>query len=455
MKSVVKILGTALMAASLAACGGGGGNGGAGGSVSQSKTATDTSTDLYNTNLTQFAPATLGAIKRWPVESSLIPVKTGGNAYAIAALDAIEATLGKTIFDRTSIANTPDAAITTGMVVSIGTATVPPGTTITPGQACGEVTGGTTATNGTMSGKMIVNLGGPAPCAAINTDLAIHEFGHALGLASHFSGFGLDMELGSHYWDVLKSLYSNPVGSAAPNLTVYTGVVQGQASSGTSHAYVANSTTTVSFNGMLAGQTAKMLISGNPTKYYEFTFAASGNGVTSPMSNLTGTYTSNSDGTVTVSFPGESVTMTLASNTVMGIKVNLVDSIGNTTYTNLTMNLGTADPITPLTANLVASKSVKVWKTSTTGLQYTFAASGNSVTVTPFTQVGSTTTYGTPVAGTFVINSNGTVTVDAGSVANGSGTMTANSYDNGINMYLGFFSTPDAPALLISAGYAF
>ena len=45
-----------------------------------------------------------------------------------------------------------------------------------------------------------------------------HEFGHALGLPGHFQGFGNDPTISAAYWDVLATLYGNPVSSKAADL---------------------------------------------------------------------------------------------------------------------------------------------------------------------------------------------------------------------------------------------
>lgn len=47
----------------------------------------------------------------------------------------------------------------------------------------------------------------------------VHEFGHALGLATHFAGFGNDGPE-TAFWDVLSTLYANPVSTPAASLVV-------------------------------------------------------------------------------------------------------------------------------------------------------------------------------------------------------------------------------------------
>jgi hypothetical protein len=47
----------------------------------------------------------------------------------------------------------------------------------------------------------------------VDVDHIIHEFGHALGLAEHFSGFGDDDVISAHFWNVLATLYAHPTGT--------------------------------------------------------------------------------------------------------------------------------------------------------------------------------------------------------------------------------------------------
>ena len=66
----------------------------------------------------------------------------------------------------------------------------------------------------------------------LNQDVVVHEFFHALGFTEHFSGFGdylaeydpyfsIGDSMSYHAVDVMRTLYSNPIGSAANNLTIY------------------------------------------------------------------------------------------------------------------------------------------------------------------------------------------------------------------------------------------
>jgi hypothetical protein len=54
----------------------------------------------------------------------------------------------------------------------------------------------------------------------VTQDIVTHEFGHALGLGTHFEGFGNGPALSRAFWDVLATLYANPVRTLAPALVV-------------------------------------------------------------------------------------------------------------------------------------------------------------------------------------------------------------------------------------------
>lgn len=72
--------------------------------------------------------------------------------------------------------------------------------------------------NGIASTPVYINLGN-GKCV-INTDLVVHELGHALGLAEHFSGFGIGPAVSDDYWDVLATLYNNASATKAENIVV-------------------------------------------------------------------------------------------------------------------------------------------------------------------------------------------------------------------------------------------
>lgn len=167
-----------------------------------------------------------GKLKRWDFENDgPIPVKTGNNALAIEAMDEIEAELGMIIFDRTSIANTPNEEITRGMIVSVGTAIGPGG--IVDSNTCGMVSGGIGTTSypngfynemGKINTVLYVHLSS-AQCDS-DLDVAIHEFGHALGLGAHFKGFGDGPAINNNFWNVLFNIYTNNIGDTEQDLDI-------------------------------------------------------------------------------------------------------------------------------------------------------------------------------------------------------------------------------------------
>ena len=239
LKSV--LVGLSLL--SLAGCGGGSGNPGSPVTpASPTPSAASVYSDLETTNLSSsgfpWGNIADGRLKRWPYETSLIPVKANGSAEAIYAMNLIEATLGRTIFDRSSIASVADAGITRGLIVSMGTAVGPGG--VVNSSACGNVSAapGDTSyptsfvdSNGNLGARLYINIGSSG-CPAENR-IAVHEFGHALGLGPHFSGYGLGDVIGGNFWNVLKTVYFNPVGATVGTIQAYVDVVAGNGNSGT------------------------------------------------------------------------------------------------------------------------------------------------------------------------------------------------------------------------------
>ncbi len=163
-----------------------------------------------------------GVSKRWALP---IPVKTNGEVRAAVAMDAIEAKLGVTVFDRTSIANANVSTITRGIVFSQGTSFLPVGANpqsycanVSNGPNLGGYPSGFVAAPGTISTRLYVNLDNPS-CTA-SADITIHELGHALGLGTHFAGFGDGPPISSDFWSVMKTLYANPAGTAKASINV-------------------------------------------------------------------------------------------------------------------------------------------------------------------------------------------------------------------------------------------
>ena len=227
-KKGFSVLGMVAVAAMLTACGGGEGAGESQPNVS-APTSTSTAAILSYLDTTNVASTGFpfngqfaGVTKRWNLP---IPVKTNGEARAVPAMDAIEAKLGYTVFDRTSIATVADADITRGLVFSKGTSYLPAGAN--PQSYCANVArapyeGGWPSNflqaPGTISAKLYVNLDNPQ-CTA-SGDITIHELGHALGFGAHFNAFGGEAPITADFWPVLATLYGNPVGTTKAGIVM-------------------------------------------------------------------------------------------------------------------------------------------------------------------------------------------------------------------------------------------
>lgn len=109
--------------------------------------------------------------------------------------------------------------------ISYGTSYVPLGSTNYQGY-CANVSEGPGIGNmiqpnseyGIASNPVFVNLGN-GHCD-VTQDTVTHEFGHALGLANHFKGFGTGDAISPAFWDVLATLYGNPQSTTTQNLLV-------------------------------------------------------------------------------------------------------------------------------------------------------------------------------------------------------------------------------------------
>lgn len=111
--------------------------------------------------------------------------------------------------------------------ISYDTAYLPPGSTNYSGFCANVSTGPYLGNpidpdrdNGIASSPVYVNLGN-GHCN-VSQDIVTHEFGHALGLANHFDGFGANgtPPISTLFWDVLATLYGNPRSSSASDLVV-------------------------------------------------------------------------------------------------------------------------------------------------------------------------------------------------------------------------------------------
>ncbi|HLO14505.1 MAG TPA: hypothetical protein VK206_06740 [Anaerolineales bacterium] len=187
--------------------------------------------DLRKTNLDSnrfpwIAGLANGRTKRWDIEQDgLIPVKLNGSTLGNDAIKEIEAVLHMSVFDTATIANLPDDQITRGIIVSEETALSPSG--FITKSTCGHVSALPTTTNypkdfydanGKINTRLYVNLSSKKCTASL--EIAVHEFGHALGLGSHFSGFGSGDAISPSFWQVLYTLYHNEIGTSGEDLQI-------------------------------------------------------------------------------------------------------------------------------------------------------------------------------------------------------------------------------------------
>ena len=183
-------------------------------------------TNLYESGFPwESRPETIGRLKSWDVDSQgLIPVKTNDVAIAEEAMDDIEEKLGRIVFDRESIANVPDGEISRGLIVSLGTALGPNGV---DENSCGHVSGYKDSTayppgfydkSGKINAVLYVHISS-SKCTA-SQEVAVHEFGHALGMGPHFEGFGIGPAINGNFWNVLLNIFNNNVGEEQDLLTI-------------------------------------------------------------------------------------------------------------------------------------------------------------------------------------------------------------------------------------------
>ena len=181
-------------------------------------------TNLSNSSFPWIGGIASGRLKRWDyVNEGPIPVKFNGVALAETAVNTIEEHLGLILFDQTSIADTPDDLLTRGIIVSEGTTADANGMVT----GCGNVSKapGLTAwpshfydETGRISTKLYVNLSSPLCTATL--EIAIHEFGHALGMGRHFSGFGIGRVIDVNFWNVLFNIYTNDIEATQESLAI-------------------------------------------------------------------------------------------------------------------------------------------------------------------------------------------------------------------------------------------
>ncbi len=235
------ILASLVTAFTLTACGGGGDDGG-------STATADPLTILkssqavnypktYNT-ATVYASGVVSNTSlsyRWNVErDGAIPVVYGARkAEFDAGFDTIEASLGKTIFDRTTYAGkTVNDVPRNQRVLVVGEYLTPVSaptcglaTAMWVDQTNSLIPGFPTVWNTDIQGNPVsssifplnavyvtVNFQ-PASGCANSADLVVHELAHALGLNGHFDGFGSGAMNTSLVLSVLNKLYSYSPGT--------------------------------------------------------------------------------------------------------------------------------------------------------------------------------------------------------------------------------------------------
>lgn len=229
----------------LTACGGGGGSDSGGSSngsnQSENVTATDSEVvaNLKSSNI-DFLPVIAPVNRapgtwRWPSTPAqhvlvYIPTPTIGNAteqdYATKTQNAITQINSK--LTGLIIIESVSAIPSSGQYiqVSYGTSYVPAGSTDYQSYCANVATGPSIgnviqpdSTNGINANPVYINIGN-GHCT-VTQDIIAHEFGHALGLANHFNGFGgSGPAISTAFWDVLATLYNNPQATIANNIIV-------------------------------------------------------------------------------------------------------------------------------------------------------------------------------------------------------------------------------------------
>lgn len=224
----------------LSACGGGNSSGSNSNNQPTVTTATDTEivANVKSSNI-DFLPVIYPVNRpagtwRWPSTPNqhvlvYIPVPASGNTteqdYASKAQNAITQINTKL---RNLLVLEPVSAMPANgnfIQVGYGTSFVPVGSTDYQSY-CANVSEGPNmgnliqpdSQNGIKSNPVYVNLGNGY--CEVTQAIVVHEFGHALGLANHFNGFGIGDSTSTAFWDVLTTLYGNPQSTIAQNLLV-------------------------------------------------------------------------------------------------------------------------------------------------------------------------------------------------------------------------------------------
>lgn len=240
----IKFIGSAFavaMAMTLAACGGGGGDdGGQVGNnpqppvVSVPTTLTDAqviaAVKVANSEWLIGGNGRAAGTWRWPntpAQHILVYIPVPGNTVEQELANKVNSainTYNNKLSDYVVLEPVSTMPITGNFIhVGYNNSWVPPGGGASYDAYCSNVSdvqGAGSTMNPTMQntiGQTIyVNLGNNK--CNVTQEIVTHEFAHALGLGVHFVGFGGNTP--DNFWDVLATLYGNPIGTLSENLVV-------------------------------------------------------------------------------------------------------------------------------------------------------------------------------------------------------------------------------------------
>lgn len=222
----------------LSACGGGGGGGSGGSNSSTANVSSEatiksllSSSNASNTyfpwNDSAYAVCS-GKTKRWNLPIEVRAPFASTSARATTAMNTIEAKLGFTVFNRSNLSTAPSGGFVGIIFSDAGQSYIPPGQTpvsgstyeanVSAGPNLGNWPSAVLDANCAISTALYINLDNSSFTAG--ADVTVHEFGHALGLGEHFSGFGNGAAISKDFWDVLATLYGTNAGTTASTVTV-------------------------------------------------------------------------------------------------------------------------------------------------------------------------------------------------------------------------------------------
>lgn len=224
-----------LSMALLSACGGGGGGSSNSSTTSVSSEATIKSLlSSSNTSNTYFPwndsayTACSGKTKRWNLPIEVRAPFASTSARATTAMNTIESKLGYTVFNRSNLSTAPGGGFVGIVFSDAGQSYIPPGQTpvsgstyeanVSAGPNLGNWPSAVLDANCAISTALYINLDNSTFTAG--ADVTVHEFGHALGLGEHFSGFGNGAAISKDFWDVLATLYGTNAGTTGSTVTV-------------------------------------------------------------------------------------------------------------------------------------------------------------------------------------------------------------------------------------------